>query len=94
MKADCHQIRTDRNGHAQVSAENDSEANRHTMLRPRAWWEAKFAAHGAVVNRELLWAMQERDTGWVQILQGAGQRRTRPELVVPDAVCLLVQDLQ
>ncbi len=48
---------------SQVSAENDSEANRHTMLRPRAWWEAKFAAHGAAVNRELLWAMQEKDTG-------------------------------
>ena len=32
-----------------------------TMLRPRKWWEATFRKYGAVVNRELLWAMQEKD---------------------------------
>ena len=47
----------------QMSAEDDSEANRHTMLRPRSWWEAKFASHGALVNHEMLWAMQEKHPG-------------------------------
>ena len=46
-----------------MSADDDSEANRHTMLRPRSWWEAKFARHGAEVNQEMLWAMQERHPG-------------------------------
>ncbi len=54
---------------AQKSAEDDSEANRHTMLRPRQWWEAKFAKQGAVVNRELLWAMQEKDTGCASVTE-------------------------
>lgn len=36
--------------------------NRHTMLRSRAWWEGKFREHGAVVNRELVRELQERDT--------------------------------
>jgi len=48
-------------GHTKAAAGDDSEAGRHTMLRPREWWEAKFREHGAVPNRELLWAMQEKD---------------------------------
>jgi len=48
--------------HTKASADNDAEANRHTMLRPRSWWEAKFAQYGAEVNREMLWAMQEKST--------------------------------
>ena len=45
----------------QVSADDPKEANRHTMLRSRKWWEAKFAAHGAEVNHEMLWAMQYKN---------------------------------
>lgn len=48
-------------GHTKKSGENNDEAHRHTMLRPRSWWEEKFRQHGAIPNRELLWAMQERD---------------------------------
>mmetsp|Transcript_112 Transcript_112/g.324 ORF Transcript_112/g.324 Transcript_112/m.324 type:complete len:333 (+) Transcript_112:72-1070(+) len=48
-------------GHTKSSAGNDDEAHRHTMLRSRTWWEAKFREHGAVPNREMLWAMQEKD---------------------------------
>lgn len=48
-------------GHTKASAENDNEAGRHTMLRSREWWEAKFREHGAVVNKDMLWAMQEKD---------------------------------
>lgn len=47
--------------HTKVSADNDAEANRHTMLRPRSWWEAIFAKHGAEVNQPMLWAMQDKD---------------------------------
>ncbi len=47
-------------GRTQASADNDAEANRHTMLRPRSWWEAKFAQYGADVNREMYWAMQDK----------------------------------
>lgn len=49
-------------GHTKATAENDQEANRHTMLRPRTWWEAIFTKYGAVPNREMSWAMQEKDT--------------------------------
>ena len=45
----------------QASADNAAEANRHTMLRPRSWWDAKFAEYGAVVNHEMLWAMQAKN---------------------------------
>ena len=31
------------------------------MLRSRKWWEEKFAAHGADVNHEMLWAMQYKN---------------------------------
>lgn len=48
----------------QVSADNPKEANRHTMLRSRKWWEEKFAAHGADVNHEMLWAMQYKNHRW------------------------------
>ena len=48
-------------GHTKATAKNNNEAGRHTMLRPRKWWEATFRKYGAVVNRELLWAMQEKD---------------------------------
>mmetsp|Transcript_9203 Transcript_9203/g.16590 ORF Transcript_9203/g.16590 Transcript_9203/m.16590 type:complete len:323 (-) Transcript_9203:257-1225(-) len=48
-------------GHTKKTGENNDEAHRHTMLRPRTWWEERFRAHGAIPNRELLWAMQERD---------------------------------
>lgn len=33
----------------------------HTLLRPRDWWEALFAEHGAVPNRALVWALQQKD---------------------------------
>ncbi len=46
---------------AQVSADNSKEAHRHTMLRSRQWWEAKFAAAGAEVNHDMLWAMQHKN---------------------------------
>lgn len=48
--------------HTKASADNNTEANRHTMLRPRTWWEAAFKRHGADVNQEMLWAMQEHST--------------------------------
>mmetsp|Transcript_18579 Transcript_18579/g.44420 ORF Transcript_18579/g.44420 Transcript_18579/m.44420 type:complete len:323 (+) Transcript_18579:194-1162(+) len=48
-------------GHTKRTSENNDEAHRHTMLRPREWWEEKFRKHGALPNSELLWAMQERD---------------------------------
>lgn len=51
-------------GHTKVTSDNDAEANRHTMLRPRTWWEERFVAHGVTVNRELLWAMQARDASY------------------------------
>lgn len=51
-------------GHTKVSAGDNAEANRHTMLRPRSWWERRFQAHGARVNTELMWAMQQRDASY------------------------------
>lgn len=51
-------------GHTKATAENDDEAHRHTMLRPRHWWDAKFMEHGAVPNKEMLWAMQEKDSSF------------------------------
>lgn len=45
----------------QVRAGSNEEANRHTMLRPRHWWEATFRKHGAVVDKEMVWALQEKD---------------------------------
>jgi len=48
-------------GHTKATSENNDEAHRHTMLRPREWWEGKFREYGAVVNKELFWAMQEID---------------------------------
>ena len=48
-------------GHTKATAKDSSEAHRHTMLRPRHWWDDLFKKHGAVVNRELHWALQERD---------------------------------
>lgn len=51
-------------GHTKASATDNNEAGRHTMLRNRQWWENKFREHGAVVNRELLWAMQEKDSSY------------------------------
>eukprot|EP00898_Chlorokybus_atmophyticus_P007123 jgi/Chlat1/7411/Chrsp6S07435 len=53
-------------GHTKVTEGNDDEAHRHTMLRPREWWEAVFARHGVVPNRELLWALQERDNHYLK----------------------------
>ena len=34
---------------------------KHSLLRPRAWWHSLFQKYGAVVNEEILWAMQEKD---------------------------------
>ena len=48
-------------GHTKATAGNDAEAHRHTMLRPRAWWHDAFRRNGAVVNEDMLWAMQEKD---------------------------------
>lgn len=53
-------------GHTKATADNDDEAHRHTMLRPRHWWDAKFMEHGAVPNKEMLWAMQEKDTSFTR----------------------------
>ena len=58
-------------GQTRVSAEDGSEAHRHTLLRPRHWWDAAFAAAGASVNAELVWGLQERDAS------AAGDRRER-----------------
>lgn len=55
--------------------------NRHTMLRARAWWEGKFREHGAVVNRELVWALQEKNS----VLRRDEARRRRPETPHPAA---------
>ena len=52
-------------GHTKASADKDDEAHRHTMLRPREWWHNIFRKHGAVVNEEMLWAMQEKDFSYV-----------------------------
>lgn len=49
-------------GHTKATGADDTEANRHTMLRPKTWWDAKFAEYGAVVNRDSQWAMQEKDS--------------------------------
>ena len=54
-------------GHTKATANNDDEAHRHTMLRPREWWHAIFRKHGAVVNEEMLWAMQEKVSSGVEI---------------------------
>lgn len=51
-------------GHTKLTGANDAEAHRHTMLRPRTWWDGKFIEHGAVPNKEMLWAMQEKDTSF------------------------------
>mmetsp|Transcript_35038 Transcript_35038/g.48583 ORF Transcript_35038/g.48583 Transcript_35038/m.48583 type:complete len:326 (-) Transcript_35038:264-1241(-) len=51
-------------GHTKATSENDAEANRHTMLRPRPWWNAKFTEHGAVPNFDMVWAMQEKDSSF------------------------------
>ena len=48
-------------GHTKATAKNNNEAGRHTMLRPRKWWEDTFRKYGAVPNRELFWALQEFD---------------------------------
>lgn len=37
----------------------------HTLLRPRVWWHKLFQKHGAVVNEEFLWAMQEKDSQYI-----------------------------
>lgn len=62
--ARCHLAHSTVSGCRQVSADNPKEANRHTMLRSRTWWEEKFAAHGADVNHEMLWAMQHKNHRW------------------------------
>ncbi|KAL4857085.1 Pre-mRNA-processing protein 40A [Chlorella vulgaris] len=38
----------------------------HTLLRPRARWEALFAEHGAVPNRALVWALQQKDISFTR----------------------------
>lgn len=48
-------------GKTKATEKDDKEANRHTLLRPRTWWENKFLKYGAVTNSEMLWAMQEKD---------------------------------
>lgn len=53
-------------GHTKLAEGNDQEAHRHTMLRPRHWWDAKFTELGAVPNKEMMWAMQERDTSFTR----------------------------
>eukprot|EP00899_Mesostigma_viride_P023225 jgi/Mesvir1/4087/Mv24198-RA.1 len=63
-------------GHTKSTAENNDEAHRHTMLRPREWWHAKFAQYGAVVNKEMLWAMQEKDAHYTKdMVRGGSERR-------------------
>mmetsp|Transcript_23949 Transcript_23949/g.28969 ORF Transcript_23949/g.28969 Transcript_23949/m.28969 type:complete len:329 (-) Transcript_23949:386-1372(-) len=53
-------------GHTKATGNDDAEAHRHTMLRPKTWWDAKFAQYGAVVNREMHWAMQEKDSHYTR----------------------------
>ena len=48
-------------GHTKATASNNNEAGRHTMLRPRHWWEDTFKKYGAVVNKDLFWGLQEFD---------------------------------
>lgn len=52
--------------HIVVSISLKSYQNKglHTLLRPREWWEAKFAAHGARPNRAVVWALQQKETRW------------------------------
>jgi len=53
-------------GHTKATGTNDAEAHRHTMLRPRPWWNAKFIEHGAVPNNDMVWAMQEKDSSFTR----------------------------
>jgi hypothetical protein len=45
-----------------ISHKSYQNAGLHTLLRPRPWWEARFAAHGARPNRPLVWALQQKET--------------------------------
>mmetsp|Transcript_27472 Transcript_27472/g.60030 ORF Transcript_27472/g.60030 Transcript_27472/m.60030 type:complete len:326 (-) Transcript_27472:548-1525(-) len=53
-------------GHTKLTGDDNAEAHRHTMLRPRTWWDAKFTEHGAVLNKEMHWAMQEKDSSYTR----------------------------
>ncbi|KAL4430011.1 hypothetical protein ABPG77_004381 [Micractinium sp. CCAP 211/92] len=52
--------------HIVVSISLKSYQNKglHTLLRPREWWEAKFAAHGARPNRAVVWALQQKENSF------------------------------
>ncbi|KAL4430007.1 hypothetical protein ABPG77_004377 [Micractinium sp. CCAP 211/92] len=54
--------------HIVVSISLKSYENKglHTLLRPREWWEAKFAAHGARPNRPLVWALQQKENRFAE----------------------------
>lgn len=54
-----------RNPRSSTPPVTPQNARLHTLLRPREWWEALFARHGAAPNRALVWALQEKDTRWV-----------------------------
>ena len=47
-----------------ISLKSHENEALHTTLRPRTWWEALFARHGAAPNRALVWALQGKETGW------------------------------
>ena len=57
-----------------ISLKSYQNKGLHTLLRPREWWEAKFAAHGARPNRAVLWALQQKETRCVCVcvLGGGG----------------------
>ena len=45
-----------------ISLKSYQNVDLHSLLRPRAWWEAKFEAAGARTNRPLVWALQQKET--------------------------------
>ncbi|EFN53631.1 hypothetical protein CHLNCDRAFT_136324 [Chlorella variabilis] len=47
-----------------ISLKSHENEALHPTLRPRTWWEALFARHGAAPNRALVWALQGKETGF------------------------------
>jgi ubiquinone/menaquinone biosynthesis C-methylase UbiE len=44
-----------------ISLKSHFNEQLHTLLRPRQWWEAKFQKYGAVTDKTLVWALQDKD---------------------------------
>lgn len=62
--------------HTKTAASNDTEAFRHTLLRPRDWWTALFEKHGARVNKSVLSAVQETYKPKISHLQAYDCKQT------------------